>query len=155
MAGVLWMLARTLSLGGSFVYARRFLSPLNFEPLTLATWQTGLAVVTIAALTDFHGIGAIASDTHALLGAIIGLGIIGTGGAFLIYYYIIGKLGPVRAAGATYVAPVVAVSIGALIGERITGVELLALALILGGVVLLQTGKRKATAGEVGTRQAA
>lgn len=155
MAGVLWMLAGTLSLGGSFVYARRFLSPLNFKPLTLATWQTGLAVVTIAALTDFQGIGAIASDTHALLGAIIGLGVIGTGGAFLIYYYIIGRLGPVRAAGATYIAPVVAVSIGALIGERITGVELLALALILGGVVLLQIGKQKAIAGEVGTRQAA
>ncbi len=154
LAGVSWMLAGTLSVGGSFVYARRFLSPLNLKPLTLATWQTGLAVVTIAALTDFRGIGRITSDTHALLGAVIGLGIVGTGAAFLIYYHIIGKLGPVRASGATYIAPVVAVSIGALIGERITGVELLALAMILGGVVLIQTGRRKATAGEVESRQA-
>ncbi|KHJ53238.1 membrane protein [Aureimonas altamirensis] len=154
LAGVLWMLAGTMSVGSSFVYARRFLLPFNLNPLTLATWQTGLALVTIAALTDFHGIGAIASDTHALLGAIIGLGVVGTGGTFLLYYYIIGRLGPVRASGATYIAPVVAVAIGAMIGERITGVELLALALILLGVVLIQTGTRKAVAGEAQPRQA-
>ncbi len=38
----------------------------------------------------------------------------------------------------------VAVIIGAAIGEEITGMELLALALILGGVILIQTAKRNA-----------
>ena len=140
--GVFWMLAGTLSVGASFVYARRFLSPLKLPPLALATWQTGLAVLTLAILTDFGGITAIATDTNAMWGAIIGLGAFGTGGAFLIYYFIIDRLGPVRAAGATYIAPVVAVIIGAAIGENVTGIEVLALALILGGVVLIQTGKR-------------
>ncbi|WGL63605.1 EamA family transporter [Pseudomonas sp. CW003PS] len=93
-------------------------------------------------ITDLHGIMAISADVHAMLGAIIGLGMLGTGGAFLIYYYIIQKLGPVRASGATYIAPVVAVIIGAMVGERVTGIEVLALALILGGVVLIQTAKR-------------
>ncbi len=153
LAGVLWMLAGTSSVGASFVYARRFLSPLNLKPLTLATWQTGLAVVTLAALTDFRGIGAIAADTHALLSAVLGLGVVGTGGAFLIYYFIIGQLGPVRAAGATYIAPVVAVSIGAVVGERIASLELFALALILGGVVLIQTGKRKTSPEAIGHRR--
>lgn len=139
--GVLWMLAGTLSVGGSFVYARRFLTPLRLPPLTLATWQTGLAVVTLALLTDFEGIGEIATDTHVLWGTIIGLGILGTGGAYLIYYFIIDHLGPVRAAGATYIAPVVAVIIGALVGERISLLEIGALVLILGGVVLIQTGR--------------
>ncbi|WP_036564473.1 DMT family transporter [Brucella intermedia] len=143
LAGVLWMLAGTLSVGGSFVYARKFLSPLNLPPLTLATWQTGLAVLTLMVLTDFDGIGAIASDPVALLGTIVGLGVLGTGVAFLTYYYIIGKLGPVRAAGATYIAPVVAVLIGAAVGERVTPTELAALALILAGVVLIQTAKRR------------
>lgn len=140
--GVLWMLAGTLSLGVSFVYARRFLSPLRLPPLALATWQTGLAVLTLVVLTDFDGITAIAADSHALWGAIIGLGALGTGGAFLIYYLIIDRLGPVRAAGATYLAPVVAVIIGAAIGEEVTAIELIALALILGGVVLIQTGRQ-------------
>ena len=142
IAGVLWLLAGTLSLGVSFVYARRFLMPLKLPALTLAAWQTGLAVLTLLALTDFDGIGAIATDMHALSGVIIGLGVLGTGGAFLIYYYIIGSLGPVRASGATYIAPVVAVIIGAMVGETITWVEILALTLILGGVVLIQTGRQ-------------
>lgn len=142
IAGVLWLLAGTLSLGVSFVYARRFLMPLKLPALTLAAWQTGLAVLTLLALTDFNGIGAIATDMHALSGVIIGLGVLGTGGAFLIYYYIISSLGPVRASGATYIAPVVAVIIGAVVGETITWVEILALTLILGGVVLIQTGRQ-------------
>ncbi|WP_233852682.1 DMT family transporter [Paraburkholderia sp. HD33-4] len=146
LSGVLWMMAGTLSLGSSFVYARRYISPLKLPPLALATWQTGLAVLTLLVLTDFSGIGAINADLHAMLGAVFGLGMLGTGGAFLIYYFIIEKLGPVRASGATYIAPVVAVMIGAVIGEKITGMELLALALILGGVILIQTAKRRTLA---------
>ena len=116
LAGVFWMLAGTFSLGSSFVYARRFLSPLGLSPLALATWQTGLASV--------------------------GLGVLGTGGAFLAYYFIIEKLGPLRASGATYIAPVVAVLIGVAAGEQVTALEWGALGLILGGVVLIQTRRR-------------
>ncbi|REG79447.1 DMT family transporter [Marinomonas pollencensis] len=143
LAGTLWMIAGTLSLGVSFVYAQRFLSALQIPPLALATWQTGFATLTLLVLTPFDGIGAIADDQRALLGAIFGLGILGTGAAFFIYYFVIEKLGPVRAAGATYIAPVVAVLIGAFVGEEITASTILALCLILGGVVLIQTGKRK------------
>lgn len=144
MAGILWMLAGTLSVGISFVYARRFLSPLGLPPLALATWQTGLATLTLLLLTDFDGIGDIATDAHALVGVIVGLGVLGTGLAYLIYYYIIEQLGPVRASGATYIAPVVAVIIGVSVGEPVSSVEIVALATIIGGVVLIQTGKLNA-----------
>ncbi|GAF52379.1 hypothetical protein JCM18900_1894 [Psychrobacter sp. JCM 18900] len=60
----------------------------------------------------------------------------------MIYYFIIETLGSVRAAGATYIAPVVAVIIGALIGEDITSLEIIALVLILSGVLLIQTGRQ-------------
>ncbi len=145
--GVLWLLAGTLSLGVSFVYARRFLLPLQLPPLALATWQTGLAALTLLVLTDLNGIGALWTDLHAMLGVIVGLGVFGTGVAFLIYYVIIERLGPVRASGATYIAPVVAVIIGALVGEPITIVEVTALALILAGVVMIQTGRKVSGAG--------
>lgn len=141
MAGILWMLAGTLSVGVSFVYARRFLSPLGLPPLALATWQTGLATLTLLLMTDFDGIGDIATDAHALVGVIVGLGVLGTGLAYLIYYYIIEQLGPVRASGATYIAPVVAVIIGVSVGEPVSSLEIVALASIIGGVVLIQTGK--------------
>ena len=75
-------------------------------------------------------------------GTILGLGALGTGAAFLIYYFIIETLGSVRAAGATYIAPVVAVIIGAVIGEDITSLEIIALVLILSGVLLIQTGRK-------------
>ena len=141
--GVLWMLTGSLSIGASFVYARRFLSHLKMPPLALATWQIGIAVITLAVLIDFDGITNIATDSQAMWGTFFGLGILGTGAAFLIYYYIIEKLGSVRAAGATYIAPVVAVIIGAIIGEDISRLEIIALLLILGGVLLIQTGRNK------------
>lgn len=143
LIGVLWMLAGSLSVGASFVYARRFLSHLKLPPLALATWQIGLAVMTLAMLIDFDGITHIATDTQALWGTILGLGVLGTGAAFLIYYFIIETLGSVRAAGATYIAPIVAVIIGAIIGEIITYVEIIALLLIFSGVLLIQIGRKK------------
>lgn len=143
LIGVLWMLAGSLSVGASFVYVRRFLSHLKLPPLALATWQTGIAVMTLAVLIDFDGITHIATDAQALWGTVLGLGILGTGAAFLIYYFIIETLGSVRAAGATYIAPIVAVVIGAIIGEAITHVEIVALLLILSGVLLIQTGRKK------------
>ena len=143
LIGVLWMLAGSLSVGASFVYVRRFLSHLKLPPLALATWQIGIAVMTLAVLIDFDGITHIATDAQALWGTVLGLGILGTGAAFLIYYFIIETLGSVRAAGATYIAPIVAVIIGAIIGEAITYVEIIALLLILSGVLLIQIGRKK------------
>ena len=143
LIGALWMLAGSLSVGAAFVYVRRFLSHLKLPPLALATWQTGIAVMTLAVLIDFDGITHIATDAQALWGTVLGLGILGTGAAFLIYYFIIETLGSVRAAGATYIAPIVAVVIGAIIGESITYVEIIALLLILCGVLLIQTGRKK------------
>lgn len=143
LTGVLWMLAGSLSIGASFVYTRRFLSRLKLPPLALATWQTGIAVITLSVLIDFEGITNLATDSQALWGTVFGLGMLGTGTAFLIYYYIIETLGSVRAAVATYIALVVAVVIGAIIGENITSLEVVALLLIIGGVLLIQTSRIK------------
>lgn len=145
VVGVMWMLAGTTSLGVSFVYAQRQLSPLKLPPLTLATWQTGCASLTLLILTDFSGITSITSDLKTVLGVVIGLGVLGTGGAFFLYYYAIEKLGSVKASGATYIAPVVAVIIGAFVGEDMNSSIVVALVLILGGVILIQTGGRKAS----------
>ncbi|WP_288443694.1 DMT family transporter [uncultured Serratia sp.] len=145
LVGIFWMLAGALSLGVSFVYAQGFLSSLKVPPLALATWQTGFALLTLLILTDFDGMYAITTNTRALLGACVGLGMLGTGGAFFCYYYIIEKLGSVKAAGATYIAPVVAVLIGVAVGEDINSTVILSLALILGSVILIQRGKRSTT----------
>lgn len=141
--GVAWVMAGTTSVGVSFVYARRHLSPLGLSPIALATWQTGIALLTLAAVTDFDGMSAILSDRAALMALILGLGVLGTGLAYLIYYYILQRLGAVGASGATYLPVVVAVLIGAAVGERVTLTEVAALVLILGGVAAIQIGRQR------------
>ena len=142
--GVAWVMAGTISVGVSFVYARRFLAPLNLSALALATWQTGLAALTLAVITDYHGMSAILDDGRALAALVVGLGLLGTGLAYLIYYYMVQRLGAMGASGATYLPVVVAVLIGAAVGETVTAVEYAALVLILGGVALIQIGGRRA-----------
>ncbi|AEF54464.1 DMT family transporter [Marinomonas posidonica] len=148
LMGVIWMIAGTTSLGVSFVYAQRLLSPHKIPPLALATWQTGFASLTLLVLTDFTGMSEIMSNTQTALGVVIGLGLLGTGGAFFLYYYAIEKLGSVKASGATYIAPVVAVIIGAIVGEEIHLLLIIALTLILTGVILIQTGAKKPPASQ-------
>lgn len=146
LRGVAWLLSGVVSVGISFVYARRFLAPLQLQPVALAAWQTGLASLTLAVLTDFNGITVILDHPRALVALVLGLGVLGTGLAYLIYYYMVQKLGAVGASGATYLPAVVAVVIGAAVGETIGLVEILALVLTLGGVALIQLGGARARA---------
>lgn len=141
--GVMYMVAGSLSVGCSFAYARRFLSGLNLSPLALATWQIGFASIVISCVTDFHGISRIAAHTGALVGLVLGLGLLGTGLAYMLYYFIVQRLGALAASSVTYIPPVVALLIGMLFaGETIGPLQLLAMACILGGVYLLQSGRR-------------
>ena len=112
MAGVAYMLAGSASVGCSFVYARKFISPLKLPAIALTTYQIGLAMLLLLVTTRPAGIGAVFSDTRAWAGLIFGLGLCGTGLAYVIYYYIVERLGAVAAASATYIPPVVALAIG-------------------------------------------
>ncbi|MGN6087246.1 DMT family transporter [Trinickia sp.] len=144
LAGVFWMLAGAIILGLSYVYVRRFLSPFNLPPLALVTWQMGLALVMLAASTNASGMARILQDWRATAGVVVGLGILGTGVAFLIYYYLLRELGAVAASGSTYITPTVALLIGWVAGERVGVLELAAVALILASIALLQIGRQRA-----------
>jgi drug/metabolite transporter (DMT)-like permease len=144
LAGVSWMLAGSIILGMSYVYVRRFLSPFDLPPLALVTWQMGLALLMLAALTNFTGIGHILLDWHATAGVVIGLGILGTGIAFLIYYFLLQELGAVAASGSTYITPTVALLIGWAVGEKVGALEVAAIALILASIAMLQIGRQRA-----------
>ncbi|WP_459443828.1 DMT family transporter [Alphaproteobacteria bacterium US3C007] len=69
---------------------------------------------------------------------VFGLGFLGTGLAYVLYYYVISKLGAVRASALTYVPPVVALFLGALfLGEVIVVWDYVATVLIFAGVILV------------------
>jgi drug/metabolite transporter (DMT)-like permease len=141
--GVLYMLAGSLSVGCSFVYARRFLVPKEISPLALTTYQIGLALLLMWLFTDLNGIGRIWEDEVALTGLVVGLGLLGTGLAYVLYYFIVQHLGALKAAGVTYIPPVVALVIGGLlVHEPLSNQDVVAMLLILCGVYVLQTGKR-------------
>jgi len=142
--GVFWMLSGAIILGVSYVYVRRFLTPHNLPPLALVTWQIGLALLIMLGVTNFTGMGRIVEDGRAAFGVVIGLGVLGTGAAFLIYYFLLQELGAVAASGATYITPVVALAISWFAGERVGLLEVAAAILILASIALLQVGRQRA-----------
>lgn len=144
LAGVGYMILGSLSVGISFVYAKKFLADKQIAPLALTTYQIGLALLILACITPFTGITAIAQDSTASLGLIIGLGLLGTGVAYLTYYYLILNLGAVVASSVTYIPPVVALIVGFLAANEQLGVtEILSMVLIMSGVFLLQRPSRR------------
>lgn len=143
--GVLWMLSASIVLGVSYIYVRRFLSPANLPPLALVTWQIGLALLVVLLMTDFSGIGQILQDWRAALGVVVGLGVLGTGTAFLIYYFLLQELGAVASSSSTYVTPVVALLIGWVAGEKVGILEIASIVVVLGSIALLQIGRQRAT----------
>lgn len=142
LEGVLYMLLGSFSVGISFVYARKFLTNRHISAEALSTYQVGFALVLLCFITDFNGLTQIQQDPKALWGMILGLGLAGTGIAYVLYYFIVDKLGAVTAASVTYIPPVVALVIGwFLVGEPIDILDLAAMGLILAGVFLLR-GRR-------------
>ncbi|HEX3618551.1 MAG TPA: DMT family transporter [Solirubrobacteraceae bacterium] len=76
--------------------------------------------------------------------SVVGLGVVCTALAFLIFFALIAEVGPVRATVITYVNPAVAAVLGvALLSERFTVGMAIGFALVLGGSVLA-TGSRTA-----------
>lgn len=141
-AGVSFMLLGSASVGLSFVYARKFLVGLSIPAAALTTYQMGLALLTLAVVTDFNGITAIGGDLRALVAMVLGLGLLGTGTAYILYYFIVDRLGAIMASSATYIPPVVALAIGwLLVGEPIDALHGIAVLLILAGVVALRPQK--------------
>jgi drug/metabolite transporter (DMT)-like permease len=134
--GVLWILLASAAFGLSIVYAKRFLVGREIHAAALTTYQMGFGLLALAAVTDLDGIGAIGGDARALTGLVVGLGLLGTGFAYILYYVVVEHLGAITAASSTYLPPVVAMAIGWLvIGESLTPLDALATALILAGVV--------------------
>ena len=140
LEGVLYMVLGSLSVGASFVYAKKYVIPLKLPSAALTTYQLGFGLIFLGLITDYNGIGNIWTERHASIGLVIGLGLLGTGLAYIIYYYIVEKLGAVAASSVTYIPPIVALLIGyVLIGEPIDFLDIVATAFIFAGVFLLKT----------------
>lgn len=114
---------------GSFVVKHRLshARPLGVVAAVMTVSAVLLVIPAIAtAPASGPGLGPIA--------AVVALGVFGTGAAFVIFYLLIGTVGPARTMIVSYLAPGFAVLYGAaLLGETITAATLAGLALIVGG----------------------
>ncbi len=71
------------------------------------------------------------------MGAVIALGVGGSGIAYLLYYYTMNSLGAVRATGVTFLVPITAVFWGVvLLNESLTLPTVIGMVVILAGIVL-------------------
>lgn len=133
--GVIYMVLGSISLGISFVYARKFITPLDIPAAALTTYQLVLAAVVLFVITDLNGISRVTDNPVAAWSLILGLGFLGTGIAYILYYYIVSRLGAVASSSVTYLPPVVALIIsGLFLQEDIEMRDYLATALIFIGV---------------------
>lgn len=140
--GIMAIVLGSLSVGASFIYARKFVTPLKIRAAALTTYQLGFALLILFIITDFNSINNIWQDTHSAVGMVLGLGLLGTGIAFIGYYYIIEKLGALKASSITYIPPAVALFIGFIIGEDIKLLDFIATFLIFLGVFLINKNKK-------------
>jgi len=136
---------------GPLIAARK-LSELPSLGMTAACLAFATVVYApIAAVTWPH-----AAPSGTVLASLAGLAVVCTALAFVLFFALIGEVGPARASVITYVNPAVAVALGILaLGERLTTTMAVAFVLILGGSVLATRTARPATAAEKGTGIAA
>ncbi len=74
---------------------------LGIRPLALSTYQIGCALITLAIVTPYVGMSRISTNATAAVGPIGGLGLCGTGLAYVLYYYIVSHTSAVFASAVT------------------------------------------------------
>ncbi|KQS78997.1 hypothetical protein ASG25_10395 [Rhizobium sp. Leaf384] len=96
-----------------------------------------------ALIAPTQGMTEVFADHRAAGGLILGLGLCGTGLAYVACYHIVENLGVLAASSVIYAPSVVALLIGAaLIGEDVPSTSYLALVLILADVGLIEWSSR-------------
>jgi drug/metabolite transporter (DMT)-like permease len=108
---------------------------ISFAQVLVAAFVT----TTISAIVERppSGILTLPSSAEGWF-AILWLGVLGTGLAYILYFRVMAAWGATRTTLVTYVMPVIAIVLGfVFLGERLRPAELVGTALIIGGVVLV------------------
>jgi len=138
MTGEVALLGSTVSYAVGAVYARRNIKGLR--PMIPAVFQVGFAFLIVATLAlVFEKPLAVAWNTNALI-AVLWLGLLGSGAAYLIMFRLLGRIGATATSQLAYLLPVVGIVTGALMfNEAVDGRVIGGTALILGGVTLVNS----------------
>lgn len=131
--GALAVVVAAFSYAVNAIYQRRRMRDVSVFEVSLGQlMMTVLFAIPLAlpSLPQIH-------VAFASLAAVIALGVVATGVAYLLYYFVMNKLGAVRAAGVTLLVPVTAVFWGVLLlHERLSLPIIAGMVVILVGIVL-------------------
>jgi len=133
VTAALAVVATALCYAASVLFAGRAMKGL--APLQVSVGQLGCAAILMAPL----GIAQLPGQAPGArtIAAVVALGALGSGIAYLLYFAIIASAGAARAILVTYLVPAFALCYGAVfLDEGISATALAGLALILGGVAL-------------------
>jgi drug/metabolite transporter (DMT)-like permease len=138
VTGEVALLGSTVSYAVGAVYARRNIKGLR--PMIPAVFQVGFAFLIVATLALlFEKPLAVAWNSNALI-AVLWLGLLGSGAAYLIMFRLLGRIGATATSQLAYLLPVVGIVTGALMfNEAVDGRVIGGTALILGGVTLVNS----------------
>ncbi|HLP23827.1 MAG TPA: DMT family transporter [Microbacteriaceae bacterium] len=132
-------LAATSCYAIGFVYLRKTLRTSDFSPIAFSFAQISMGFIAVLVLALPSGLFAQVAFNWTALGAVLVLGAIGTGVAYIWNTMVVGAWGPVRASMVTYVTPVVGVLLGiALLGERFSWNEPVGMVVLFTGIALAQ-----------------
>lgn len=131
-------LGATASYGAAFVYLRRSVSPLGLTAIPVATVQVGLGAVVMLVLTPMIAAVPMSLTTPVVL-AVVALGALGTGLAYVWNTNIVGAWGATNASTVTYLTPVVGVALGAIVlAEEISWNEPVGAMVVILGIAITQ-----------------
>ncbi|MEU4998776.1 DMT family transporter [Streptomyces sp. NPDC021622] len=140
--GTAMALLASLSYPIGWIYVRRTLAGSGHSNLSLSGAQLLVATVELAVVTPLF----TSLPTHfpvVPLLAIVALGALGTGLAFLIQYGLVSEVGPTTAQMVTYFIPVIATAAGvAVLGESLSWSTPVGAVIVLAGAALTQSRPR-------------
>jgi drug/metabolite transporter (DMT)-like permease len=117
---ILAMLIAVILYGIGTPYVRKYVTPLNLATEVSVFGQIGTAALTLLPIYLLSGPLITAVPDLASVAAIVTLGALGSGVAYLLYYKILDVVGSAIASSVTYITPVIAVILGViLLGEKL------------------------------------
>lgn len=136
LAGGVAVLGAALSYAIAGIYARKTLK--GVSPISSAFGQMLTAAVMILPASLLVERPWTISPTPASIFSILMLGVVGSGFAYILFYWLIAQVGATRTSLVTYVSPIVALILGAVIlQEPLHWTMVVGLGLIIGGVGLV------------------
>lgn len=140
--GQLACLAAGASYGVGLVHVRRVISPMRLDVVAQTACQLTAAAVMLAVATPLAG--GDVDLTWRVSGAVLALGALGTGLALIVYNGLIHDIGPTSTSLVTFVVPVIAVALGAVVlDEPLTWNLFAGAAVVVAGVALAEGRLRR------------